>query len=271
MRSNSFRLSLALFALFLLAAPALAQGTGAQAPPAAEDRYVSQKGFGNRIFEVRHRDPQSVARALSPLGSGFRGATVSPNSEFRTISVRDFPENIAVIEEALRRLDTPETPRPGVEFQVYLLVASNDAAPGELPAGLNDVAARLRSTLGYKSLSLMGTQVLRSKERSPEAYNKGVAEMRIGDGAPAAGSNLAFYNYTVRQVSLDGEPGRAAVRAEEFSFDIRVPLTRPPGTLHYESVGFKNPVQLREGERVVAGTTSVGDKSVVVVLSAAVK
>ena len=269
MRSNSFRLSLALLALLLLATPALAQGAGAQASPAAEDRYVSQKGFGNRIFEVRHRDPQSVARVLGGLGSGFRGAVVSPNQEFRTITVRDFPENIAAIAEALRRLDAPEPPRPGVAFQVYLLLASNEApAQNNLPAELNEVAAGLRSTLGYKNMSLMGTQVVRSKDRSHDAYNKGIAELRPGGDSPQKGGPV-YYNYSIRSVSLDGEPGRASVRAEEFTLNLRVPVAHANGTTSYEDVGFKNPVLVREGERVVVGTTSVGDKSVAVVISAA--
>lgn len=268
MRSNRFRLSLSLLAAFLLAPVALAQGTGAQSASDAEDRYVSQKGFGNRIFEVRHRDPQSVARVLGGLGSGFRGAVVSPNQEFRTITVRDFPENIAAIEEALRRLDAPEPPRPGVEFQVYLLLASNDpAAQSNLPAELNEAAAGLRSTLGYRTLSLMGTQVVRSKDRSYDAYNKGIAELRPGGDAAQKGSPV-YYNYSIRSVSLAGEPGRATVRAEEFSLNLRVPVVQVTGGTSYEEVGFKNPVLLREGERVVVGSTSVGDKSVVVMLTA---
>jgi hypothetical protein len=31
------------------------------------------------------------------MGSGYRGATISANRDFKTISVRDFPENGRVI------------------------------------------------------------------------------------------------------------------------------------------------------------------------------
>src|SRR5205085_12701117 len=98
---------------FAAAPAALAQKPSEQKPQ-WDDEYVTQKMFQNRVFDIKNRNPQSLARVLFPLTSGFKGATVSPNEEFRTITVRDFPENIAVIEEAIRRLDTPEPVRPTV-------------------------------------------------------------------------------------------------------------------------------------------------------------
>ena len=204
-------------ALLLLAAPAALAQTEA---PRQEDTYVTQKMFQNRVFDVKNRDPQSLVRVLAPLTSGFRGAVVSANPEFRTISVRDFPENIAVIEEAIRRLDTPEAARPArpsVEFRVYMLVASNEETlANRYPAELAEVVKQLQSALGYKNFNLMGSQIVRGKEGRGDNYNKGVADLRLTNDTPAS----------------------------------------------------KNPVSLREGERVVAGTTSIADKSVVVVLSA---
>src|SRR5215208_2585230 len=128
--------------LLLLAAPAALAQTEA---PRQEDNYVTQKMFQSRVFDVKNRDPLSLARVLAPLTSGFRGAVVSPNQEFRTISVRDFPENIAVIEEAIRRLDQPEPSRPGIEFRIHMLIASNDEIAGGVryPAELSDVVRQL--------------------------------------------------------------------------------------------------------------------------------
>ena len=49
---------------------------------------------------------------------------------------------------------------------------------------------------------------------------------------------------------------------------MKVPLWLGGDKIAYEEVGFRNPVTLREGERVVAGTTSIADKTVVVIISA---
>ena len=248
-------------ALLLLAAPAALAQTEA---PRQEDNYVTQKMFQNRVFDVKNRDPQSLVRVLAPLTSGFRGAVVSANPEFRTISVRDFPENILVIEEAIRRLDTPEAARPSVEFRVHMLVASNDEAVGNrYPAELSDVVKQLQSTLGYKNFSLIGSQIVRGKEGRGDNSNKGVADLRLTNDTPAS-KNPVYFSYNIGGVTLDGP----RVQIEQFSMSMKVPLWLGGDKMVYESVGFKNPVTLREGERVVAGTTSIADKNVVVILTA---
>jgi hypothetical protein len=268
MLSTRRKIFLAL-ALALAAAPAaLAQKPQEQSAPKADDNYVTSKMFQNRVFEVKNRDPQSLARVLAPLTSGFRGAVVSPNEEFRTITVRDFPENIAVIEEAIRRLDTPEPARPAVEFRVHMLVASNDDALGNrYPAELGDVVRQLQSTLGYKNFTLIGSQIVRSKEGRGDNYNKGVADLKLASDTPAS-KNPIFYTYTIRSVSLDNAAGQARVQIEEFSMNMNVPLSVGQDKIAYQEVGFKNPVSLRDGEKAVVGTTSIADKSVVVVVSA---
>ena len=248
-------------ALLVLAAPAALAQTEA---PKQEDNYVTQKMFQNRVFDVKNRDPLSLARVLSPLTSGFRGAVVVPNPEFRTISVRDFPENIAVIEEAIRRLDTPEVARPGVEFRVHMLVASNEeAVPNRYPAELSDVVKQLQSTLGYKNFNLIGSQIVRGKEGRGDNSNKGVADLRLTNDTPAS-KNPVYFSYNLSSVTLDGP----RVQVEQFSMSLRMPLWLGGDKIVYEEVGFRNPVTLREGERVVVGTTSVADKNLVVILTA---
>ena len=254
------RMLLALALLALAATHALAQTEASK----QEDNYVTQKMFQNRVFDVKNRDPQSLVRVLAPLTSGFRGAVVSANPEFRTISVRDFPENIAVIEEAIRRLDTPEVARPSVEFRVHMLVASNEEAlPNRSPAELADVIKQLQPTLGYKNFSLIGSQIVRGKEGRADNYNKGVADLRLANDTPAS-KNPVYFSYNLSGVTLDGP----RVQIEQFSMSMKVPLWLGGDKLAYEQVGFNNPVSLREGERVVAGTTSIADKNVVVILSA---
>jgi hypothetical protein len=265
MHSARHRILLAL-ALALCAATAVSAQTEQPKPP--EDNFVTQKIFANRVFDIRNRDPLSLSRVLAPLTSGFRGAVVSPNTEFRTITVRDFPENIAVIEEAIRRLDTPEPARPSIEFRVHMLVASNDAAVvNNYPAELTAVVKQLQSSLGYKNFSLIGAQIVRGREGRSDNSNKGVADLRMASDTPA-GKNPVYYNYNLRALSIDNTGGQSRVKIEEFMMDLKVPLWLGGDKLVYESVGFRNPVTLREGEQVVAGTTSIADKSVVIVLSA---
>ena len=267
MLSDGRRILIALVALFAAATSAPAQQQQQPAAPVIyADEYVTQKMFQNRVFDIKNRDPLSLARVINLLTSGFKGALISPNQEFRTITVRDFPENIAVIEEAIRRLDTPEAPRPSIEFRVHMLVASNDeAAPNRYPAELSDIVGQMKSTLGYKSFALLGSQVIRSKE-GRDTSNRGVGDPKASNDASASRGPTSF-SYTIRGVTLDNQGGRPRVQLEEFSMDMNVLIPRGNDFMP-QSVGFRTPVTLREGERVVAGTMSVADKSVVVIISA---
>ena len=66
------------------------------------NRNLTERDFKSKIFEVKYRDAGRLAGVLQGLGS--TAASVSANSEFKTITVRDYPENLVIMEEALKRL-----------------------------------------------------------------------------------------------------------------------------------------------------------------------
>src|SRR3989440_12901787 len=257
MLSPRHKIFLALALALAFAPAALAQTE--QSAQKQEASYVTTRSFQSRVFEIKNRDPINLSRVLGPLTSGFKGTVVMPNPEFHTITVRDFPENITAIEEAIRRFDTPEVSRPGIEFRVHMLVASNDeSAANHYPAELSEVVKQLQSTLGYKNFTLMGSQIVRSKEGRGDNYNKGVADLKMANDTSAS-KNPVVCSYNIRSVALDQSGGQTRVLIEEFNMDMRVPLSLNSGSTTYESVGFKNPVSMREGEKVVVGTTSIAD------------
>jgi hypothetical protein len=259
-----------------LAVAPMTLGQAAQAPPPAQaapaakgSDYVEEKGFKGRIFEIKYRDPVVLFQVVRPLGSGFKGATVSFDKQYRTLTVRDFPENIAAIEEAIKRLDTPEAPRPDIEFSVHVLIASSSSGGSEdYPAELGDVVKQLKSALKYKSYALMTSGIHRAKEGPGGVGNSGVAESNLFSNVPTP-PNPIFYEYSLEAISIDSGSGAPTVQVGEFRFNMRVPLNL--GTsVQYQNVGFKSPVGLRQGERVVVGSTTMGDKGLVVVVSAKV-
>jgi hypothetical protein len=256
--------------------------TAAQQPttPAAtvsgsrEADSVSEKGFKGKVFEVKHREPYSLVKAVSALGSGFKGAQITSNEEFKTITVRDFPENIATIEEALKRLDTPQAPRPDIEFRIHVLIGSATAGQGEeVPADLKDVVNQLQSMLKYKNYSLMVSALHRTKEGGAGVSNNGVAESKLFNTVSVPSGNQIFYDYFINQISLDSSTSAGmTVQIGQLGFSLRIPLVigAPNSPIQYQNVGFRSPVSLREGEKVVVGTTTMGDKGLIVVLTAKV-
>jgi hypothetical protein len=225
--------------------------------------------FKNRVFELKHRDPESLLSVIRLLGSGAGGSSMSVNNEYNTITVRDFPENIATVEEAIKRLDTPAPPTPGIEFHVHILIATNGAAsPNQFPQEVSDVVKQLQTTLNYKSYSLMTSAVLRTKEGSTGISNKGVADFKFVTEGAARNSPI-IYEYIGRQIKIDGTaPNASSIQVGSFNFSMRIPIETAPGVINYERVGFETPVNMREGEKVVVGTTTMQEKGLIVVLSA---
>ena len=172
-----------------------AQQAGGGGPQKADGDFVTEKGFKSKVFEVKYRDAGSLASVLQKLGSGFKGASISANSEFRTLTVRDFPENLASIEEALKRLDTPAAPRPNIELHMHVLVASNTTGTTaqEVPAELRDVLTQLRDTLSYRNYELATSVVQRLTETPRGLGGKGMAE--ISRSPTSAGSVNLPYGY----------------------------------------------------------------------------
>ena len=82
----------ALAMAFMFVPVALAQQPASNTTAAPSDNYVTERNFKSKVFEVKYRDPNSLANVLSRLTSGFKGAAISSNTEFKTITVATFPK-----------------------------------------------------------------------------------------------------------------------------------------------------------------------------------
>ena len=226
--------------------------------PAPQDNYVTERNFKSRVFDVKYRDPGSLASVVSRLGSGFKGAAISSSSEFKTITVRDFPENLVTIEEAIKRLDTPASPRPNIELHMHALIASNSASGGAAPpAELRDVLEQLRGTLNYKNYELASTVVQRLTDTPRGLSGNGTAELSSGN--PSAPISLMNYDWFIGGVSLvQDASGAYNVQLGEFGFTTVAGQDRAK---------VQTALSLRDGEKVVVGTSTMRNRALVVVLT----
>jgi hypothetical protein len=247
--------------LLITNATSFAQQPTPAASAKPEDVFISEKGFKSKVLTVSNREVGNLVSVLRPLLSGFKGSAISGNGEFKTITVRDFPENIASIEEALKRLDLPGAPRPNIELHMHVLVASNTGGTTEqLPAELKDVITQLRGTLTYKNYELAASVVQRLTETSRGLRGTGTAQISSTQaGAPII---PLPYEYSVNQVSLvQNQAGAATIQISEFVF----------GTMtDRERAQVQTALNLRDGEKVVVGTATIRDRALVIVLTAKV-
>jgi hypothetical protein len=251
----SKRIIITALILVLPHAPVASAQTGSNT---AAQEFVTLSGFKGKVFEVKNREGRALVKALAPLGSGFKGATITYSDEFRTLTVRDFPENLAAIEEALKRLDTPQSSRSDMELRLYILVASNiEGAKNPYPADLNDVVKQLQTTLSYKNYYLLTSTVQRVKEGSFQLQGDGVAELTPPLVEKPA---TVFYSFIGHSISLSpSAAGATNFQINDFHFNLRA---------NEERANIRTGLTLRDGEKVVVGTTTLRDKGIIVVLIA---
>ena len=255
---------LATIILILIACAASGQDAKKEEP---KDTYNTNKDYRSRVFEVRNRSPREIANAVQLLGSGFKGTAIMVNEQLRTITVRDFPENLASIEDAIKRLDRPAEAVPGIDLRISILIGSKGEIANAAPTGddLAGVVHELQSTLRYTHYALM-TATVHHARPGIRIENSGVAEasalgMKLPENTPVT------YSYTMREPALGTSGDRPALNIDEFQFNMRIPISTGTGYT-YQSVGFNTPLTIRDGQKMVVGTTTMGDKALIVVIEA---
>jgi len=208
--------------------------------------------FSSKVIEIHHRDPKAIADVVRLLGSGAGASGININEEMHTLTVRDLPENLAQIEAAIQRLDVAAPPEPEIEFHIFVLIG-NVPASNELPEELAPVMKQLQTTLRFRSYNLVATNVLRTRAGDGVEGNGQITLRSLGIDS----SGFAPYSFNLRRITV--------TTGEKRTIDIgklRFALMAPT------QVGFETPVTLREGEKVVVGTSAISDKPLIVVVTA---
>ena len=261
------RILSALLLVGLASLSAFAQ-TAAPKEKESEPIYVEHKDFRAKVIEVKNREAVDLLPVITPLGSGAKGAYVTGNRTFRTITVRDFPENIAAIEDAVKRLDVPEPPRSQVKFRdieitAYVMIASKqESAAAQYPAPLKDVVTQLQNTLGYKSYQLLTPFVQRTGSVNGRIESNGVAPLTLAGQA----FNARYYLSIGQVVAANRnavEPGEIVFK--QLNFQLRC---EAPSVNKSIEVKIATELTVRDGEKVVVGTASLDDSALVLVIMA---
>lgn len=230
------------------------------------EEFNTTRDFKNRVFEVRHRSARDLHPSIALLGSGFKGAAMSINTEMGTITVRDFPENIAAIEDALKRLDKAAAAPLDIEMKISVLIASKTPLSGNpIPDELAPVIKQLQSTLRYSHYGLM-TATMHHTTPGRMLQGSGVADAALL-GLTVNQERPIIYRYNLHDIAAAASE-RPAISVGNFEFSMNVPINLGDKSVQYQSVGFQTPVSIRENEKVVIGTTTMGEKALIVVVTA---
>lgn len=262
--------------LLALTGSVLAQGSGIGGEPKKEQStgMCSPSEQVVKLLEVKHRSTSTLKDVLFGLLSGTGRSDIRENSATKTLTVRDCPANLTVIEQALAKLDAPEQSPANMEFQLHLLAAS--AKPVEagatLPKTLESVVAQLKATLKYTNYRYVYSALNRLTNGGRIDSSGVTGELfPAPPGVSNEKGNPSFYQYQLANVKFtqDGN-GKDSVQIEQFRFGISVPVqVGGDRGVQYRDIGLTTPLSLREGELAVVGTANISgsDEAMIVVVS----
>jgi hypothetical protein len=228
------------------------------------------KKFAVKLFEIKYRSPSSLRDAVQALGSGIGNATIYANENLKTLTVRDFPENIAAIEEALKRLDVPDKSPVSLEFQLHLIAASmTQSEKGAMPKILEPVVEQLKSTLKFTNYRYVTSALNRLSDRGSVESSGITGSLFPQLSGVVSLETPSTYTYNLQRVSLTQDAtGKESIQIERFKFYVSVPI-KVGQAAQYRDVGIVTPLSLREGEMAVVGTANISgsDEAIIVVIS----
>ncbi len=270
---------IASFVILILPLTALArQQTPVSRPkPPAAAPTTEVANLRGRVIEIRHRESVDLLPVLRPLLSGVKGSVIEASRELRTISIRDFPENIATIEEAIRRLDVPPAPRPvdpDIELTMHILIASDDGAYSEnFPPSLRPVVNQLKSSLNYSRYKLLPPILQRTRVNQSNStlyQGSGSANYNYWIDGPYNRSptvlHQLLYQYGYQEISLEAAgSGPAMVLIRNFRFELDGKTDESRAALGNARIASN--LSIRDGESLVVGSASLRDRAVIIVLS----
>lgn len=221
-----------------------------------------------KVFEIKYKKPSDLEKVLTTLLSS--GGKITASDSINTITVRDFPENVGVVEDAIKRLDVLPPPPPPAQFSESLelqlnviLATMSQAQPGlgekkEMPKHLAPIIMQLRSTLKYTTYNHAFTGLHRLVHNSSTEAS-GV----LGSLLPEL---PIYYQYRINNVVFDkNASGVNGINIQKFSFGATIPVKAS----NYKDIGITTPLSLSVGETVVVGTANISgtDDAIIIIVT----
>ena len=222
------------------------------------------------VTKVIHVHGDAVA--LAELSGHGSGAFVLGNNQLRAVVIRGKASDVANVEQTVRDLDTTSGAAVGVknvELIIYLVSGSMQPIAGSSDAGaelLASVYKQLRAVFPYKNYQLLSTMLMRSGQNSFSITSGMLKALQNNPDLNIPGSYTIRYDAVT--VSGDSSP---SIHLANFKFEAKVPYVSgslgakskdgsiPYANTQYQqaSLAIETNVDLREGQKVVVGTSNV--------------
>jgi hypothetical protein len=240
-----------ILAVLLLAAPVAAQQQ-------KEERTT-------KLVKLQYIEPRAITNMLSTYG-----VTVNFNDSMKVLTLNGSPASVAAAEAAIKQLDV--APK-NVELTVYFVVGGDNAQQlvgAPVPPDVRDVITQLKNAFTFKEYKMLDVLTLRTRTGS-DAETSGI----LNSSTPPKMSQFSVRNVTV------GDDG--TIRIDHMHAGLRIPYrtsagptgatgANQTGKAEYVNSGIDQNVDIKEGQKVVVGRSSLEgpEKALFLILSARV-
>lgn len=250
---------LVMFVILMPFSAAIAQETESKAAK-------SEPQMESRMFQLKYKDPNEVAKAISPMSSDRPTARLIPNPSLKTLTIRDLPENLKALATAIDKLDVPEAAPAAFELQIYLIAASEEEAAGKtpMPKELDSVVSSLKSTLKYRNYRFINTSLSRVNDFGSAEFS---GTIDLGGNSPQSAATVLTYRLQNLRLRTDSSQ-KDIVTVERFNYMLRVPIPTGANSFTYTDLGVGTSLNITPGGMTVVGTansSSIGGALIVVI------
>ncbi|HTF71937.1 MAG TPA: hypothetical protein VK638_55650 [Edaphobacter sp.] len=217
-----------------------------------------------KIIRV-HSDPRPLVELVGGPGSA---ANVQGNSALRVIVARGTPAGVAAVERIIHDLDTiGDTDSRGrnIELVIYVLLGSMEIADGRSESDITALAPvykQLLAVFPFKRYHLLNTMLMRSGQSTFTGTQGMMKSLQNNADLSIPGSYRIQYD--AASVSGDVSP---IIHLNKFQFSAKIPFLSgtiknkdgTDATTQYQqgNIGIETNLDLREGQKVVVGTSNV--------------
>jgi hypothetical protein len=193
-----------------------------------------------KLVRLKYADPQTLRNIISQFG-----VNVMPESGMKVMTIEGPQQHIAAAEAAIQQLDV--APK-NVELTVYFVVGTDQPTPNTapVPAEIRDVITQLKGTFTFKDYRMLDVLTIRTRAGSP-AESTGILDTKSNP------PRLSMFSVRNATVSEDG----ATVRLDRMHAGLRIPTSAAPGKTEYTNTGIDQDIDVKEGQKVVVGRSSL--------------
>ncbi len=206
------------------------------------------------------------ATVLAGLARSGRSTSVEGNSNLHAIVIHATPAEVAEVEKTIHELDSldPSNSGKNVELVAYLIGGSMDA-PGSTPDSGTELLApvykQLHAIFPYRSYQLINTVLMRSGQGYFTSTSGMLKSLQNNPDFNQPGNYRLQYDSAL--VTEDSPP---LIHLAKVQFNAKIPvasggLKTKEGYVSTQfsmvDIGIETNVDLREGQKVVIGTSNV--------------